>query len=101
MYRCEYGEPQTANTMLSTELKNCKSRIKFLKDLVNSYHSDNVFLKRKVEEDQTYMDDLKKNIDNLQHQLNSVVDRSADACITFQEVVVKEMQKHFPGQNFD
>lgn len=83
--------------MLNTELKNCESIIK----LVNSLKSDNVLLKKKIEDDHSHMEELKKKINDLQQQLDSAAYRSADTYITFQKSVVKEMQKHFFGQKFN
>lgn len=65
MYHREYGELQMANTMLSTELKNCESSIKFLEDLVNSLEFDNVIFKKKIDEDYSKKGELEKKIEDL------------------------------------
>lgn len=65
MYHREYGELQMANTKLSTELKNCESRIKFLEDLVNSLEFDNVIFKKKIDEDHSRKGELEKKIEDL------------------------------------
>lgn len=100
MYRYECGELQTTSTMLNTELKNCESKIKFLEGLANSLEFNNAFLKKKIDEDYSKTEELRKQVEDLQQQLDGVVDRSTGAYITFQEVIVKQLEKCHLGQKF-
>lgn len=54
-----------------------------------------------TEEDHNKIEELRKKAEDFQQLLDGATNRSVDGYITFQETVVKELEKRHPGQNFD